>query len=1513
MTFFGRRHSRLTGNDVGTVIWKEVADAAARIALSVISTDEGRVVKQTDDSSLWVLDDYTGPTYTEITATGVAAVTSVYGRTGDVAATTSDYDASQVDNTPAGNIVATTVQAAIDELDAEKTPLTHTHVMSQVTDAGTAATEDTGTAVGDLPQLENVDGTPGMPAVDGSQLTGVAGGGSAITVEDDGTPLTTDVTLLNFAGAGVTVSEPVADEITITVAPGAAPIDTVFGRTGTVVAATSDYDAGQVDNTPAGSIAATDVQGAIDELDSEKAATGDSRFPTTDEKGALAGTGTPSGSNLYVTADTLAAKTHTLSDITDSGTAAALDEGNAIGEVVEVVDVGGSVAGLPVLDGRNLTGVSAASTLGVEDEGTPVSGGPHDTMNFIGSGVSAVDAGGGTVDVTIAAGAAPIDTVFGRTGTVVAVADDYTADEVTNVPAGDITATDVQAAINELDTDKAATAHTQAYATVDGVPTDTFLGRDAAGTGAAEALIPSVARTLLNVEDNSVAAGTSGDAYATSHEADPTAHDADEIVNVPSGGIAATDVQTALYELDTEKAAAAHSHTLSDVTDSGTAAAEDVGVAIGDVPQLENVDGGAGLPAVDGSQLTGVAGGGSAITVQDEGTPLTTDVTLFNFVGTGVTVTEPSADEVTVTVAAGAAPIDTVFGRTGTVVAVVDDYAASEVENDSGVLSGAGQVDGALDELESQIGSHTHTTIADVAQDRVLGRVTAGSGLSEELTGAQVAPLLDHTDLGAGVGTNTHVQLDTHVADTSTNPHGVSHDSILSGSLATLKNKISGELISEDSNEINTLTLEASPAAADLFIMERDSDGVKRAVEYQNITGDPDATLAAAVITDNELVRGDGGARGVQDSTGSTLSDAGDLVIANNITASNNLISLGDVVISGNIDMDAGGDIDLSVGGGSILMDTGATVDGVDVGAHAADGDIHSTLGVGNTAGKTAYETTGYYYHDTEAETYQRYTGSAWEDVGVNVDDSTLEVTTDLHVKDGGIDLDQMAPTSTALQVLRANAGNTALEFATAGAGDLLAANNLDDVASAATSRTNLDVPPNARAVNAGGGLTGTGTLAADITLDVGAGTGITVNANDIEVDEANVDHDNLSNSGGAQHRVINESTYALRDTNFPAANHDGEYFIATDPPHIMERSNSTNWIAIGYPVDDTTIEESGGEIQVKDDGITLAKMAGGTDGNLITYDTSGDPVYVATGTSTQVLTSNGAGAAPTFEDASGGGGPGVPGTTEVGEVTLYNDTDGDPLGRSSFRLDSAGAANGTRTLSGNAALCGGYINSSGGTDGEITATADGAVALGGVLDYTGGSVVGAINATADGALAGGLASAFTDEAKIQATARGAFVWGHTGTVAAGNTYLRASQPGAFAHGFVDAGALIQANGNGGMARGYATGVGSDIVSSGNGASATGYASGGYEITASGAGSFAHSYANAADCIASAAGAIQFGGGTNNIADCLQVGDTTDGVRLIAGGTTSTIDGSIWVDGSGNVIIRSGGSDITIA
>mgnify|MGYP003638083332 FL=1 len=57
------------------------------------------------------------------------------------------------------------------------------------------------------------------------------------------------------------------------------------------------------------------------------------------------------------------------------------------------------------------------------------------------------------------------------------------------------------------------------------------------------------------------------------------------------------------------------------------------------------------------------------------------------------------------------------------------------------------------------------------------------------------------------------------------------------------------------------------------------------------------------------------------------------------------------------------------------------------------------------------------------------------------------------------------------------------------------------------------------------------------------------------------------------------------------------------------------------------------------DNSVTLARMAHGTDGNIISYDAAGAPVAVATGNDGQVLTSTGAGSPPAFEDAAGGGG----------------------------------------------------------------------------------------------------------------------------------------------------------------------------------------------------------------------------------------------------------------------------------
>ena len=82
----------------------------------------------------------------------------------------------------------------------------------------------------------------------------------------------------------------------------------------------------------------------------------------------------------------------------------------------------------------------------------------------------------------------------------------------------------------------------------------------------------------------------------------------------------------------------------------------------------------------------------------------------------------------------------------------------------------------------------------------------------------------------------------------------------------------------------------------------------------------------------------------------------------------------------------------------------------------------------------------------------------------------------------------------------------------------------------------------------------------------------------------------------------------------------------------VINGSGTVTGISVGGLPDD--IVDAG---TLADNAVGLAQMAGGTDGNVITYDTSGNPAVVATGSSGQVLTSAGADAVPTFAAASGG------------------------------------------------------------------------------------------------------------------------------------------------------------------------------------------------------------------------------------------------------------------------------------
>ena len=127
-----------------------------------------------------------------------------------------------------------------------------------------------------------------------------------------------------------------------------------------------------------------------------------------------------------------------------------------------------------------------------------------------------------------------------------------------------------------------------------------------------------------------------------------------------------------------------------------------------------------------------------------------------------------------------------------------------------------------------------------------------------------------------------------------------------------------------------------------------------------------------------------------------------------------------------------------------------------------------------------------------------------------------------------------------------------------------------------------------------------------------------------------------LQNNGAA---LVGDISSVVAGTNLSGGGTSGAVTInladASTSAKGAASFSSDNFAASSGAV---TIKDLGiatGEIQ--DDAITLAKMASGTDGNIISYDTSGNPVAVATGSAGQVLTSAGAGAIPTFATIESG------------------------------------------------------------------------------------------------------------------------------------------------------------------------------------------------------------------------------------------------------------------------------------
>lgn len=158
-------------------------------------------------------------------------------------------------------------------------------------------------------------------------------------------------------------------------------------------------------------------------------------------------------------------------------------------------------------------------------------------------------------------GVAGVESFKGRIGVVLPATDDYTSLQVGNVPFGTLAATDVQTALNELDTEKATTGSVSTNAAdIAAHLADTTSAHLASAIGSTPAGTLSATDVQAGLDELDTEKATTGSVTTVAsnlaaHLADTVdAHLSSAIGNTPFGTVSATNVQTALNELDTEKA-----------------------------------------------------------------------------------------------------------------------------------------------------------------------------------------------------------------------------------------------------------------------------------------------------------------------------------------------------------------------------------------------------------------------------------------------------------------------------------------------------------------------------------------------------------------------------------------------------------------------------------------------------------------------------------------------------------------------------------------------------------------------------------------------------------------------------------------------------------------------------------------------------------------------------------------------------------------------------------------------
>jgi hypothetical protein len=472
-------------------------------------------------------------------------------------------------------------------------------------------------------------------------------------------------------------------------------------------------------------------------------------------------------------------------------------------ELLDVDTSGAAVGDSLVLDvdgetwvaGTVASGSSAAADVTVAPAGSIASTNVQDALEELDAekaAASHVHAGeeitSGTVaDARIAA------TIARDTEVTAAVAahtgdtsDAHDASAISVVPFGSVAATDVQGALEEIVSEAVTGAPTGAdylVGTTQGaLSAEIVVGATPGGELGGTWASPTVDATHSGSSHAGVQAAAEATAAAAldAHVTDATdAHDATAISTVPAGNLAATNVQTSLAELDSEKAATSHAHAGEDITsgtiadariastiarDSEVSAAISAHEAAGDphpgyVTPAEAVTAiVAALNAADGDAL-GDDGAG-VLSVNVDGSTIEVSSDALRVKASGITANEIAANAVgsseladdavdtnaivngAVTAAKVAADVATQAELDAHVSDSSAAHAASAVSADSTTLVGTGtDVQAVLEELDNGIADH----LADSSAAHAASAISASSATLSG-TGTDVQAVLEELD-----------------------------------------------------------------------------------------------------------------------------------------------------------------------------------------------------------------------------------------------------------------------------------------------------------------------------------------------------------------------------------------------------------------------------------------------------------------------------------------------------------------------------------------------------------------------------------------------------------------------------------------------------------------------------------------------------------------------------------------------------------------------------------------------